>query len=97
MRIKRALNAGRLPKGFSALVEQRIGHHEADVLAIEKSIRPVGVERMADSGIATMTPPSTRIIRPSTKKIYAGRANLHRGAASSRQDRRHHGNRFAGQ
>jgi len=42
---------------------------------IEKSIGPVGMERMADSGIATMTPPSKRIIRRSTREIYAGRAN----------------------
>src|SRR5437868_1623008 len=35
IRIKDALNAGRLPQGLSALVEQRAGPREADVLTIE--------------------------------------------------------------
>lgn len=34
IRIKDALNSGRLPKGVAALVEQRSGPREADVLAI---------------------------------------------------------------
>ena len=33
--IARTLNRGRLPQGVSALVEQRAGPREADVLAIE--------------------------------------------------------------
>src|SRR5262249_9939747 len=36
IRIKDDLNAGRLPKGLSALVEQRSGAWEPDVLAIER-------------------------------------------------------------
>ena len=38
IRIKDALNSGRLPKGVAALVEQRAGPKESDVLAIE--VRP---------------------------------------------------------
>ena len=75
VRIKDALNAGRLPKGFAALVEQRAGPREADVLAIEMSTGSMSADKMGDSGIVTMTPPSTRIVRRSTKQIYAGRAN----------------------
>jgi hypothetical protein len=33
--LKVALNSGILPSGLSALVEQRAGYREADVLAIE--------------------------------------------------------------
>ncbi|MGH7140286.1 MAG: hypothetical protein ACREHD_31495, partial [Pirellulales bacterium] len=33
--IARALNRGRLPSGVAALVEQRLGPREGDVLAIE--------------------------------------------------------------
>jgi hypothetical protein len=40
IRIKDALNAGRLPKGLSALVEQRAGPLEAEVLTIERRVRP---------------------------------------------------------
>ncbi len=40
IQIKPALNAGILPKGFSALVEQRSGPGESDVLAIERLARP---------------------------------------------------------
>jgi hypothetical protein len=39
IRIKDALNAGRLPKGVAALVEQRSGPFEADVLAVERRTR----------------------------------------------------------
>jgi len=35
IQIKMALNAGILPKGISALVEQRSGPRESDVLALE--------------------------------------------------------------
>ena len=39
VRIKDALNAGRLPRGTVALVEQRSGPLEPDVLAIEARAR----------------------------------------------------------
>ena len=41
IRIKDALNSGRLPKGVAALVEQRSGPRESDVLAIEARNRPL--------------------------------------------------------
>jgi hypothetical protein len=74
IRIKDALNSGRLPKGVAALVEQRAGPKESDVLAIEvRPKRHLGEE--LDGGIATLPPPVTRIVRRTTKGIYASRAN----------------------
>src|ERR1700722_4796311 len=72
--IARTLNRGRLPKGVSALVEQRSGPREADVLAIERRPKPKpGVGH--DVGVATMEPPVTRIVRRTPNQIYADRAN----------------------
>src|SRR5438067_296152 len=73
IRIKDALNAGRLPKGVAALVEQRAGPRESDVLAIERQSRPT--RSALDGGVATMTPPVTRFVSRTTKPIYATRAN----------------------
>jgi hypothetical protein len=74
IRIKDALNSGRLPRGVAALVEQRAGPRESDVLAIEvRPKRDLGEE--LDGGIATLPPPVTRIVRRTTKEIYASRAN----------------------
>jgi hypothetical protein len=70
--IARELNRGRLPKGLSALVEQRSGPRESDVLAIE-SHQPARLG--SDRGVATADPPATRIVRRTTKEIYSGRAN----------------------
>lgn len=72
--IARTLNRGQLPQGVSALVEQRAGPLETDVLAIEgrdnRSV--IGDE---SGGVATQPAPSARIIRRSDKELYADRAN----------------------
>src|SRR5687768_9804769 len=74
IRIKDALNAGRSPKGLAALVEQRAGPRESDVLTIEsRSKRRPGEE--ADGNLATAERPAARIVRRSTKEIYSRRAN----------------------
>jgi hypothetical protein len=71
--IAATLNRGRLPKGVAALVEQRAGPRESDVLAIEaKSKRP---RSEVDGGVAMMPPPVTRFVSRTTKQIYATRAN----------------------
>jgi len=70
VRIKDALNAGLLPKGLSALVEQRSGTRESDVLAIEQRAK-----RTADGGVAIAEQPATWMVRRTTNEIYAGRAN----------------------
>ncbi len=74
IRIKDALNAGVLPKGVSALVEQRAGPREVDVLAVEhrpKSRRP----NTGAGGVLLLEPPATKIVRRTTKEISFGRAN----------------------
>jgi hypothetical protein len=73
--IAATLNRGRLPKGVAALVEQRSGPRESDVLAIES--RGKAYSRFGDdTGVATMIPPVTRFVSRTTKQIYATRANL---------------------
>src|SRR5205807_6641662 len=64
----------RLPKGLVALVEQRAGPLESDVLAIEAKSKPPASAASAGS-VATLERPVTRIVRRTTKEIYAGRAN----------------------
>jgi hypothetical protein len=73
--LARTLNRGRLPEGIVALVEQKSGPMESDVLAIEarNRQRPLGSEGYG--GVATMEPPQTRIVRHATKGFYADRAN----------------------
>jgi hypothetical protein len=69
------LNRGRLPRGVAALVEQRSGPRESDVLAIEsRSKAQSGFGD--DAGVVTMIPPVTRFVSRTTKQIYATRANL---------------------
>ncbi len=70
--ITRTLNRGRLPAGLSALVEQRAGAREPDVLSIEE-YAPRGPGTAA--GAVTMERPVTRVVRRTTKQIYATRAN----------------------
>src|SRR6266446_6806583 len=73
IRISDALNSGRLPKGVAALVEQKTGPLEADVLAIEaRGKRPV---QEGQGGVALADRPVTKFVRRTTKEIYAGRAN----------------------
>ena len=71
--IARTLNRGRLPRGLSALVEQRAGPRESDVLAVEQRGRPAGSP--SAGGVATTKPPVTRFVSRTTKQTYATRAN----------------------
>lgn len=73
IRLTDALNGGRLPAGFVALVEQKSGPKETDVLAIELHDRPR--ETKENGGVATVVPPQAQVIRRSTKEFYADRAN----------------------
>jgi hypothetical protein len=73
--IARELNRRRLPKGLSALVEQRSNPRESDVLTVESTRSPDRYGPDADGGVAIAVPPVTRIVRWTTKEIYAGRAN----------------------
>jgi len=73
IRIKDALNAGLLPRGFTALVEQKSGPLESDVLAVDSLNRNRITE--SDGGLLTVEAPVARIVRKSTKEIYADRSN----------------------
>jgi hypothetical protein len=69
--IRNALNAGRLPEGFFAMVEQRTSGPETDVVTLELS--PHG---SASGGIAVEAqPPKTRFVARSEPASYADRAN----------------------
>jgi hypothetical protein len=72
VRIADTLNAGLLPDGVAALVEQKAGPVEADVLAIQARARRIEQE---NGGVATAAKPVTKYIRRTTKEIYAGKAN----------------------
>ncbi|MGH7140839.1 MAG: DUF4058 family protein, partial [Pirellulales bacterium] len=70
--LARALNRGCLPRGVAALVEQRLGPREGDVLAIEtRAVRPAA----EDAGVATLPPPVARIVRRTESGVFADRAN----------------------
>lgn len=75
IRIKDALNDGLLPSGLAALVEQRAGKVEPDVLAIESgNDEPLSMESL-EGGVATLDPPQTRIVRRTENETYADKAN----------------------
>jgi hypothetical protein len=62
------LNAGLLPPGYSALVEQHAGGLVPDVLALERRSRP------SRTAVLTATPPKTSLVRQA-KAVLAARAN----------------------
>jgi hypothetical protein len=72
--IKAALNSGLLPKGLSALVEQRSGPWEGDVLTVESRKKPKDPPANG-SGLLILDRPRATIIRKTTNEIYADRAN----------------------
>lgn len=70
--IRNALNAGRLPPGYFALVEQRTNGPEPDVVALELS-PPAGA---APGGVAVdVAPPRTRFVARTVPSQYARKAN----------------------
>lgn len=73
--IARTLNRGLLPEGLSALVEQRAGTREGDVLTVEAWTRSRTNHPQDNGGVLTMEPPNTSIVRKTTREIYADRAN----------------------
>jgi hypothetical protein len=71
--ISSALNHGRLPEGYTALVEQRSGTKEADVLAIEEKVPDF--ETANEGGVAIRERPNTRLVRQSEKEYYSDKAS----------------------
>lgn len=74
IQIKVSLNSGILPKGLSALVEQRTGAKEPDVLAIESWARSQR-SQTGESGGLMLEPPKTAYSDRTSRQIYAERAN----------------------
>jgi hypothetical protein len=72
--IARNLNRGLLPKGLSALVEQRAASREPNFLAIERFGNPSNAIESA-TGTATLARPLTRIVRRASNEIYSDKAN----------------------
>lgn len=71
--ISGALNRGMLPEGYTALVEQRSGSREADVLTIETEN---GDEKNTASGVvAVRERPRTKYVRQSEREYYADKAS----------------------
>lgn len=75
VRIKDALNAGLMPKGYYALVEQRVNGPEPDVVAIETGAAKRSGPRAG--GAATLEQPKTRLVTrlASDAELYARKAN----------------------
>jgi hypothetical protein len=70
--IRNELNAGKLPSGYFAMVEQRAGGPEADVIALELTA-PAGV---APGGVAVdLQAPKARFVTRAETAGYARRAN----------------------
>ncbi len=74
MHICRVLNRrGTMPETLSALVEQRKGAQEPDVVAVELAVPDES--RAGSGGTAVLERPRTRIKRLSDNEHYAGKAN----------------------
>ncbi len=70
--IRNALNAGILPEGYFAMVEQKTGGPEPDVIALE--LNPTEEER--GGGVAIdLHPPQTRFVQRTEAADYARKAN----------------------
>ena len=71
--IRNALNAGRLPPGYFAMVEQQTGGPEPDVITLE--LTPRG-DPPPPTGIAvTLQPPKARFVARAETDTYARKAN----------------------
>ncbi len=75
IRIKDALNSGLLPPGVAALVEQRSGPREADMLAIEGRRSRPRPDFQTGGGLVTLAKPVTRFVHRSHRAVYTERAN----------------------
>lgn len=73
--IARSLNRGVLPKGVSAMVEQRSGPKEADVLSVERQKGRPQPNAKDGGNLLTLQPPATKMVYRTTNEIYAARAN----------------------
>ena len=72
--ISRVLNKGPLPDGYTALVEQRSGTKEPDILAIEE--RYPDFDGEGEGGVAVRAKPKTRHVRQSEKEYYVDKRQV---------------------
>lgn len=75
--IRNALNAGRMPKGYYAFVEQKVSGPEPDVVAIETGTAGKNRPKAKPGGTAVLEPPRTRVVQelePDSTQ-YARKAN----------------------
>jgi hypothetical protein len=68
------LNDGRLPDGFTAIIAQKTGPKEGDVIAVDQRVL-LGTPPGAAGGVATKDRPKTRIVSRSDGRRYAAKAN----------------------
>lgn len=71
--IRNALNAGMLPKGYSALVEQHAGGLVPDVIALQRRSRP---NPPTGGAVVTAVPPRTHLVYRAQQDVSAARANV---------------------
>jgi hypothetical protein len=71
--IRNALNAGQLPPGYFAMIEQTAGRTQADVITLDLN-SPAG--RTPTAGLAVAeAPPKTQFVTRSEAALYAQKAN----------------------
>jgi hypothetical protein len=75
MTICNTLNAGLLPKGFSALVEQHAGGVVPDVLALQRRRRPPSLPEPTGGVVITAIPPQTRHVLRAKDELLSARGN----------------------
>jgi hypothetical protein len=71
--IRNALNAGRLPPGYFAMVEQKAGGPEPDVITLD--LNPSGGASPAGGVAIAEAPPKVRFVTRSEAACYARKAN----------------------
>jgi hypothetical protein len=69
------LNAGLLPKHYSALVEQNTSGVEPDVIALQRRPRTGRATAPTGGAVVTGTPPKTRYVFRAHQELFANRRN----------------------
>jgi hypothetical protein len=73
--LRRSLNAGRLPPGFTALTDQQIGGPIPDVLTLHRGTKHPGTREPAGGLAVATAPPRARFVDEAEEDTYARRAN----------------------
>jgi hypothetical protein len=73
--LRRSLNAGRLPSGFTALTDQQTGGPIPDVLTLHRGPKKPGKVETGGSLAVATAPPKARFVDEAEEDTYARRAN----------------------